>query len=218
MQISIHSLRMEGDFKFSSIIKSIAISIHSLRMEGDYILCIRFSILLNFNPLPPHGGRRHFKFHALNCFQISIHSLRMEGDSIVYTGCSPSNISIHSLRMEGDLLLRSQLADLVLFQSTPSAWRETMKAYMEKMGVSFQSTPSAWRETCPYSLIAHLICYFNPLPPHGGRLNLGHYQNFNTFHFNPLPPHGGRLFQRYTGIIDFFISIHSLRMEGDGIL
>ena len=33
--------------------------------------------------------------------------------------------------------------------------------------------------------------YFNPLPPHGGRL-----QNINTefiiFHFNPLPPHGGR--------------------------
>ena len=37
------------------------------------------------------------------------------------------------------------------------------------------------------------------------------------FHFNPLPPHGGRLFQRYTGIIDFFISIHSLRMEGDSL-
>ena len=36
--------------------------------------------------------------------------------------------------------------------------------------LSFQSTPSAWRET-PVNKIVHLICnYFNPLPPHGGRL------------------------------------------------
>ena len=34
------------------------ISIHSLRMEGDYRLPRPCSWQLYFNPLPPHGGRR----------------------------------------------------------------------------------------------------------------------------------------------------------------
>ena len=57
--ISIHSLRMEGDIQLA--IRSgqyKKISIHSLRMEGD-------------------GD--FFNAHTL-CFDISIHSLRMEGD------------------------------------------------------------------------------------------------------------------------------------------
>ena len=59
LNISIHSLRMEGDISSVwSVLRKI-ISIHSLRMEGDGM---------------------HVFFDAL--FQyISIHSLRMEGDS-----------------------------------------------------------------------------------------------------------------------------------------
>ena len=40
--------------------------------------------------------------------------------------------------------------------------------------------------------------------------------SFVVFHFNPLPPHGGR--PPVSGLYDAFygISIHSLRMEGDG--
>ena len=78
---------------------------------------------------------------------------------------------------------------------------------------------------------------FNPLPPHGGRLltqNNGH----DTVNFNPLPPHGGRLFCAENNFSPMSfqstpsawretistlvkqalteISIHSLRMEGDG--
>ena len=34
-------------------------------------------------------------------------------------------------------------------------------------------------------------------------------------HFNPLPPHGGRPHSRTPGNGTDFISIHSLRMEGD---
>ena len=56
-KISIHSLRMEGDARFSGRFSIIPISIHSLRMEGDSkYLCA---------------------WHARS---ISIHSLRMEGD------------------------------------------------------------------------------------------------------------------------------------------
>ena len=78
----------------------------------------------------------------------------------------------------------------------------------------FQSTPSAWRETLDNSLLWLRRFYFNPLPPHGGRLRLRHEKehwnrisihslrmegdlyNFTSpdvpGNFNPLPPHGGR--------------------------
>ena len=101
-----------------------------------------------FNPLPPHGGR----------------------PPVPAAGTLAQRISIHSLRMEGDIL--NLISDLqkYLFQSTPSAWRETYEAEeigrfldisihslrMEGDGQFsgnltankvFQSTPSAWRET-----------------------------------------------------------------------
>ena len=58
------------------------ISIHSLRMEGD--MCNGYDIPMsyqNFNPLPPHGGRRQAAEKRGARKAISIHSLRMEGDS-----------------------------------------------------------------------------------------------------------------------------------------
>ena len=78
------------------------------------------------------------------------------------------------------------------FQSTPSAWRETVSSYrITQSPVPFQSTPSAWRETSSKigwrglaKISIHSLRmegdsnrtvteqrkgYFNPLPPHGGR-------------------------------------------------
>ena len=60
------------------------------------------------------------------CIRISIHSLRMEGDN---PGCENPQIvtiSIHSLRMEGDIYNFDNVFCVELFQSTPSAWRETV--------------------------------------------------------------------------------------------
>ena len=34
-------------------------------------------------------------------------------------------------------------------------------------------------------------------------------------HFNPLPPYGGRPVYTYPAAQELYISIHSLRMEGD---
>ena len=56
--ISIHSLRMEGDPKPPTQSESQKISIHSLRMEGDDTPQEECLERLHFNPLPPHGGRR----------------------------------------------------------------------------------------------------------------------------------------------------------------
>ena len=41
-------------------------------------------------------------------------------------------------------------------------------------------------------------------------------KNYSQFlYFNPLPPHGGRLLDQGHAVGIVFISIHSLRMEGD---
>ena len=180
----------------------LVISIHSLRMEGDVERSCTQSREVHFNPLPPHGGRRTDTWQSHAASAISIHSLRMEGDAIV------------SLHTEGDYFSNAPCAPPQAFQSTPSAWRETL---------SFVTNP-------------FLTYYFNPLPPHGGRPRFLSQLSFPA-HFNPLPPHGGRLapsrtcgtlvafqstpsawretfaFHQHSGIR--IISIHSLRMEGD---
>ena len=56
--ISIHSLRMEGDVgNIPPYGYDRKISIHSLRMEGDRYRFRRGGGKKYFNPLPPHGGR-----------------------------------------------------------------------------------------------------------------------------------------------------------------
>ena len=57
IDISIHSLRMEGDMFFTQFRYFSGISIHSLRMEGDLVCVFQHGERGDFNPLPPHGGR-----------------------------------------------------------------------------------------------------------------------------------------------------------------
>ena len=81
----------------------------------------------------------------------------------------------------------------LVFQSTPSAWRETVfLAVPSPSPATFQSTPSAWRETSGTFTPRTDSLNFNPLPPHGGRHTVLLSIN-NSTNFNPLPPHGGRL-------------------------
>ena len=79
----------------------------------------------------------------------------------------------------------------------------------------FQSTPSAWRETLPTVQARRHLPYFNPLPPHGGRLMTDLFTPSPGRYFNPLPPHGGRPVEKAAKEVAKAISIHSLRMEGD---
>ena len=62
--------------------------------------------------------------------------------------------------------------------------------------------------------ICAAACDFNPLPPHGGRQYTRATVNGNM-NFNPLPPHGGRHSVMAECFECLYISIHSLRMEGD---
>ena len=101
-----------------------------------------------------------------------------------------------------------------IFQSTPSAWRETRHSLKLDREEAFQSTPSAWRETCAPAPVAgsqtrqsmqlKLRETCAPAPVAGA-----------AKYFNPLPPHGGRHITLTLRQPIPIISIHSLRMEGD---
>ena len=78
------------------------ISIHSLRMEGDFPRKSSGILTIYFNPLPPHGGRRA----GVTSYTIPTdfnplppHGGRLPVVCVVSLG---TIISIHSLRMEGD--------------------------------------------------------------------------------------------------------------------
>ena len=109
---------------------------------------------------------------------------------------------------------RSSPATPSLFQSAPSAWRETIenKTVIGRIRISIHSlrmegdmtdlfTPSPGRYFNPLpphggrlygSYTGNGMRDFNPLPPHGGRRHEGRYHQGIDHHFNPLPPHGGR--------------------------
>ena len=234
--ISIHSLRMEGDiFRNKNrtrtayfnplppyggrqhyaalVLVSADISIHSLRMEGDRASRTLMGISQYFNSLPPYGGRRGNSQTFGEWLEISIHSLRMEGDSADSPQSGQSDISIHSLRMEGDNCShrvtlqnvhfnplppyggRPERRCLAMkrfkFQSTPSVWRETFCSSAFRDTLSFQSTPSAWRET----------------------VQLLHLDMSVIFQSTPSAWRETHAIVRVDA--PNYISIHSLRMEGD---
>ena len=88
--------------------------------------CQTIDSRMYFNPLPPHGGRLIFTFPVDVPGDISIHSLRMEGDELLpfrLTGTSYFNpLPPHGGRLSMRMIRYSDFK----FQSTPSAWRETM--------------------------------------------------------------------------------------------
>ena len=161
--------------------------------------------------------------------------------------------------MEGDPLHSVLMLLHLHFNPLPPHGGRRYLLHMTLRHQLFQSTPSAWRETVPRSRPTQSYQHFNPLPPHGGRhTSRSHCKcsvNFNPLpphggrrftnavtasgnlfqstpsawretpkygqqnllksHFNPLPPHGGRRSHDVNAICIWSISIHSLRMEGD---
>ena len=168
------------------------ISIHSLRMEGDVTLFYFYLCTSHFNPLPPHGGRR-WLFSSIHTLEkISIHSLRMEGDlftanfAICYFHFNP--LPPHGGRP-------APMADSMVygrFQSTPSAWRETDLNLVGTLDHSISIHSLRMEGDFTISSVWSVLRNFNPLPPHGGRPGNDRQFSIRHFYFNPLPPHGGR--------------------------
>ena len=82
-EISIHSLRMEGDVsQFCTESVVLVISIHSLRMEGDFLSCDFPPSQSIFQSTPSVWRETLTILWRLLRLHISIHSLRMEGDAL----------------------------------------------------------------------------------------------------------------------------------------
>ena len=151
-----------------------------------------FSVMGDFNPLPPYGGRRLSAVFitTLSVFQ-STPSVWRETFAHVFP-CPHALISIHSLRMEGD--------------------RQAF--FAKKVYKKFQSTPSVWRETAGSIECIDAMADFNPLPPYGGRPNPVD-DSIATSLFQSTPS-VWRETHHHTCVTGCqCISIHSLRMEGD---
>ena len=132
------------------------------------------------------------KCHTLHPI-ISIHSLRMEGDLRKKSVANWLIISIHSLRMEGDRPFLPDLHILIIFQSTPSAWRETSE------------------HRCS-SAVA-------PISIHSLRMEGDRDHSVQTgwsfISIHSLRMEGDQ--QKHQIHLAKIISIHSLRMEGDRV-
>ena len=122
-----------------------------------------------FNPLPPHGGRLSY------CAMCTI--------STYFNPLPPHGGRLHTGVNFVDCFL-------------------------------FQSTPSAWRETCYFLYLLYHAEHFNPLPPHGGRLGTQTEKNRSEV-FQSTPSAWRETSDMRKCYHCIFISIHSLRMEGD---
>ena len=104
---------------------AICISIHTLRVEGDYAGNGKPIDALNFNPRPPREGRLvgTALFRQIRYFnpRPPRGGRRVE----LYDHFIITEISIHALRVEGDVTDCVPLINISQFQSTPSAWRAT---------------------------------------------------------------------------------------------
>ena len=82
IDISIHAPRAGGDGgREDDYVLSGEISIHAPRAGGDVVLRFRRSVLDDFNPRPPCGGRQAMLPPALRERIISIHAPRAGGDT-----------------------------------------------------------------------------------------------------------------------------------------
>ena len=191
-EISIHSLRMEGDgvdtfplpdgAKFQSTPSAWRETAIPIRDAPD---------AMHFNPLPPHGGRRHTyqRRTRRNAFQSTPSAWRETSRAAVAASCS------------------------CLFQSTPSAWRETTVKYAKNQNREFQSTPSAWRET--RSAENQIVEFSFQSTPSAWRETI-HVHNFGgRMGFQSTPSAWRETMTCSVSRTSSFISIHSLRMEGD---
>ena len=168
------------------------ISIHSLRVEGDLrsVSCPVKDI--NFNPLPPCGGRLCRFPSCPESDRISIHSLRVEGDR---ARC-PRDLQHNDFN-----------------PLPPCGGRLRLLYYQARIGGQFQSTPSVWRETFCRDWWGEWN-NFNPLPPCGGRRHQIKCQP-SSAPFQSTPSVWRETLRITQRGGSGFISIHSLRVEGD---
>ena len=173
-----------------------------------------YLISTDFNPLSPHGERPVADVLDVLELYISIHSPRMGRDPPASTYLQPSP-NFNPLSPHGERPKRSFTPTTArTFQSTLPAWGETLQICFVVMDqkISIHS-PRMGRDT-QGSTLTRRSHNFNPLSPHGERLNSLKLQGntqYISIHsprmgrdkdgrfpimldkdFNPLSPHGER--------------------------
>ena len=168
----------------------------------------------HFNPLPPHGGRRGEVMYSIKrgTFQSTPSAWR---ETYRYLAISCSFGNFNPLPPHGGRPVTPSWVRLSIpFQSTPSAWRETVETIKSDIEITISIHSLRMEGDAVYGTTGNHCLYFNPLPPHGGRLsrspsklypkNISIHslrmegdgqnaeRNAEMTHFNPLPPHGGR--------------------------
>ena len=173
LNISIHALREEGDISYRQPYFLVEISIHALREEGDRNQVACHSILLNFYPRPPRGGRQLEKWEREFWFSfLSTPSARratlMDGIDFYQVA-----ISIHALREEGDVVPSGiTLEQWDFYPRPPRGGRRSKEVILRD------------RE------------HFYPRPPRGGRPNKRYKRCRLLVNFYPRPPRGGRRWEK----------------------
>ena len=124
-------------------------------------------------------------------------------------------ISIHALRVEGDKCPVRSLPSIVNFYPRPPGGGRLSSLAIGQPPNIFLSTPSGWRATRGCWPAPYGSTHFYPRPPGGGRPGARPlcypYQDFY-----PRPPGGGRPVAGDSILRVISISIHALRVEGDG--
>ena len=146
--ISIHSLRTEGDFpQFEQSLSRPAFqSTPSARRETKVDIFEIVGAVISIHSLRTEGDEKRRRIMQNKFLFQSTPSARRETSQIFYVSTHIA-ISIHSLRTEGDRLPSARrLPDNYFNPLPPHGGRQTMRVWRIILRV-FQSTPSARRET-----------------------------------------------------------------------
>ena len=193
------------------------ISIHALRVEGDFQPCRPRRSMRNFYPRPPGGGRRlldlllvyqQADFYprppgggrpGFNNPQLTMLPIFLSTPSGWRATCGGNHAE-----MEGNIFL-----------STPSGWRATKPrlAYLKSGRISIHALRVEGDEAGPGQRHTARAISIHALRVEGDNHRIREGRASNDFY--PRPPGGGRLID--PEILDgcCFISIHALRVEGD---
>ena len=125
------------------------------------------------------------------------------------------SISIHALRGEGDdFTIRNTSSSKLDFNPRPPWGGRQSLQFLRKNGILFQSTPSVGRATTEWARFLVALSNFNPRPPWGGRRG-GVQLLLAVAKFQSTPSVGRATFSPCGSYVNFVISIHALRGEGD---
>ena len=123
------------------------ISIHALRVEGDAFLEVSDSLVFDFYPRPPGGGRLTMFTRLLNKPPFLSTPSGWRATSFLGSQGHRVRISIHALRVEGDVQIVVGVAvDLNFYPRPPGGGRPRMSSGLSNSTL-FLSTPSGWRAT-----------------------------------------------------------------------